>query len=178
MIHRRRSHLRVRIHSLTGALAISAAVVLGACAGGPMPEDGPGGPPVVRAPSVYGLIGERSRLDLTSEQIEALDSIGGWVAEQMEDTRYEVGQRTAAADSAALRANRDQIRQISEQVNAGVRAILTAEQQQTACDLERQRAERDGDRIDPRIRPGGDRRPAVRQGWSWCASDSAPDARV
>jgi hypothetical protein len=172
--------------------------------GGPAPAGGPsdvaltmeavgGGPP-----SIYGLIGDRERLSLTSAQVNALDSISvAWsAADQV--LRRELreawgGDRPRGGDGMVrARPVLERIAINNQVATEGVEALLNEEQRGIACQLQaEQRAERG--QVAPRVSstaprgPGGgaprarpnaaevqamDRGP---RGWPWCAA-ARPDA--
>jgi hypothetical protein len=103
------------------------------------------------APSVYGLIGERERLELTSDQVEALDSIGNWLATEnrklekdlddkgigvavlLADTLGEVNGRRVS--DAALETV-EKYRSAHDSASDGVEALLTVEQRAEVCRVE------------------------------------------
>jgi hypothetical protein len=178
-----------------GALVLLAA----ACGPGPSPTTAPmmAAPGTLESPPVYALLGDRQALDLESEQISALDSIGGWLsAENAPRTRrlqelrggYRArGGAPAIPASEEARELVEQIRQTNRRAAEGVHQVLTPEQRARTCELfqdtdqhrvrretVRQRDARGGQQ------PGRARRqaerPTVAPVWFWCAEDAAVTA--
>jgi hypothetical protein len=153
----------------------AAALLLAAC-GGPQPMEGPQpagsgrGMPRdslqrelftawrgAQMPSVYGLIGARERLKLTSAQVTTLDSIAEAVREQNRPYADSLGRFTRSGNGGPIRMptndaqRRDFIvilKQMGENTLRGVervQAVLNAEQRAAACELAaEERRERSG----------------------------------
>lgn len=155
-------------------------LALTACGGTPQQTMTPIGPPPVRAPSVYGLLGERERLDLTSDQIEALDSIGRWLASETEEIRDDLAPRPRAGrqqpDSAEIATLGEAITAANVQAIEGVESLLSAEQRETVCALQREARDRADEAGATDARPmtvGGGRNMGMvsRARWTWCADE-------
>ena len=195
---------------------------LAAC-GAPGPEERPrpGPGPVSHAPEavvqepafgwmepprVYALIGDRERLQLTSAQITALDSIGEWVTEANREPNQQMRSRLARAPrrggrptpvaQAGAQPLMEQMARNNEQAMKGVEALLTDEQKRLACEIARERREdvmgvgEGGQAPDTRVpgvvrRPGtgmqrvrGDSLTLLRRGWRWCRPQAGPPPAV
>jgi hypothetical protein len=157
-------------------IILSAAVLLLAACGGPQPQEGPQpagsgrGMPRdslqrelfaayrgAQMPSVYGLIGARERLKLTSPQVTALDSIAEAVREQNRPFADSLGRFTRSGNGGPIRlptndAQRRDFIVILQRMGVntrrgveGVQAVLNAEQRAAACALAaEERSERRG----------------------------------
>ena len=156
-------------------ISLSAAALLLAACGGPRPMEGPqpagsGGMPRdslqrelftawrgAQMPSVYGLIGARERLKLTSAQVTTLDSVAEAVREQNRPYADSLGRFTRSGNGGPIRMptndaqRRDFIvilKQMGENTHHGVervQAVLNAEQRAGACELAaEERRERSG----------------------------------
>jgi len=167
-------------------ITLSAAVLLLAACGGPQPQEGPQpagsgrGMPRdslqrelftawrgAQMPSVYGLIGARERLKLTSAQVTALDSIAEAVREQNRPFADSLGRFTRTGSGGPIRmptndAQRRDFIDILQRMGVntrrgvdGVQAVLNAEQRTAACALAaEERSERFG-RMEGRGGMGG-----------------------
>jgi hypothetical protein len=171
-------------------IALSTAALLLAACGGPRPQNGPqpagsgGGMPRdslqrelftawrgAQMPSVYGLIGARERLKLTSAQVTLLDSIAEAVREQNRPYADSLGRFTRSGNGGPIRMpsndaqRRDFIvilKQMGENTHRGVegvQSVLNAEQRAGACVLAaEERGERFGRREGGRGGMGGEGR--------------------
>src|SRR5690606_16120736 len=103
-------------------------------------------------PSVFALIGNRAELELSSHQIEALDSIGEWLARTNSPIDEQLRRMGVAPFSPgpAMRGGRmqipeeaeplrEQIRQNNRQAMTGVGEQLTPEQKQRICERRERR---------------------------------------
>lgn len=143
-------------------------------------------PLMLEPPPIYSLIGFRTDLELTSEQVEALDSIAQAVQAETQPLLADLRQQ-AAQQSRRYRGaipvsdlTRPAILEVREKNRAAVRAVedlLTPEQETEVCrllDLERRE---DRSRNRDRDRPAS-RRPSAMGAdsllfhtgpvWSWC----------
>lgn len=184
---------------------------LAACGGQPNPQGGPapasapgpggrdeslvldvsGG----STPSIYGLLGERQRLRLTSAQVTTLDSIGVVLAAANDSLRRSVRE---AWNGDRPRPGREQwqrtqpaLVQIARNNRAAsmlVHNTLTEEQRGIACDIQaevRARRPEPVRRAPPGSRRiGGRRAPAdsatlrrAPDGWHWCPPPAEPGRR-
>jgi hypothetical protein len=174
----------------------AAALVLAACGtADPTPRDAElmAAYRGTQAPSIYGLIGERQRLSLTSPQVTALDSI----AEELRTTNHRLTDSlreiTGSRSGGPVRAPRDSVqraaflpvlRQIGQNNQAAVRAVeaaLTPDQRRIVCGIARENLDERTLQAGRRGPPGGMRRmppggmepdslmPAGYRGWPWCA---------
>lgn len=142
----------------------------------------------MQPPPVHALLGFRARLQLTSAQVAALDSIGQQVSTANGPLMDELREATAETSSprgygyrrrprqlddeerAALRKVRDNNRRAVE----AVRTVLTAEQERTTCEIFDQ--DRPGTSAQPRTgqRRGMEgMRMVGRRTWPWCATPGA-----
>jgi hypothetical protein len=186
---------------------------LAACGAQPDPESGPAPAselerteglewPLVMdmsgagTPSVYGLIGERQRLGLTSAQVTTLDSIGVVLAAANDSLRrsvrdawdgdrprrgYERWERTRPALVQIARNNRA--------ASVLVQNTLSEAQRGIACEIQAEVRARRPEPVRPQLpgsrRIGGRRRPpadsaALRrpvEGWPWCPPPAEPGRR-
>jgi hypothetical protein len=141
-------------------------------AGGPQPPAG------IEPPPIYALLGQRERLELTSEQIAALDSIGIWIDTANSAARATLGPalldggdpanggpgRVIPRDSASLAARSVVVANNAAALN-GVVAVLKEAQRARVCELF------DPERVAVRA-PERRRRsvaPASGNRWPWCA---------
>lgn len=141
----------------------------------------------VEPPPVHALLGHRAALNLTSEQIGMLDSIGQWIhAEnaplqaEMQSRRGNRQNRTGGAlsrDPEALSVIQ-QLIQNNRQAMRSVQEVLTPEQQAQVCTLFRSTETRPRRTPTPRARPRGRGADALdveisRPTWEWCAAEDA-----
>lgn len=169
-------------------------LVLAACApGAPAPEPEPLVPqPWVEPPRVYSLIGERAELELTAEQVEALDSVGVALAEEnrplvQRARELQAGRRISQERAAILRPLLEEIRDKNLAAQNRVQEILTQEQEREVCQIfgldrarlspeQRRRLEREEEIRRRRAEMEGDTT-AVAAGrariWRWCAPTAA-----
>lgn len=169
-------------------------LVLVACAtGAPAPEPEPLVPqPWVEPPRVYSLIGERAELELTAEQVEALDSLGVALAEEnrplvQRARELQAGRRISQERAAILRPLLEEIRDNNLAAQNRVQEILTEEQEREVCAIfgldrarlspeQRRRLERAEEMRRRQAEMQGDTIPvaAGRAGiWRWCAPAAA-----
>lgn len=182
-----------------------ALAALAACGGQPAPQDGPapaGGPSDVALtmdavggapPSIFGLIGARERLSLTSAQVNALDSISvAWSAAD-QSLRRELretwgGDRPRGGDAMQrARPTLERIAQNNQAAAQAVEGVLNEDQRRIACELQAEQRDERGPpapRVSsdaPRGPGGGAPRARPRQGdvmmmsrgprgWPWCAA--------
>lgn len=139
-------------------------LALGACssapASAPAPANGPAGSRTGmgggfegpgQTPVVFGLLGQRERLNLSSAQVTALDSIGedlrvrnSSLMTHLRELRDSVGggdrmndrERTAYAERS--RPTLEQLRTNNQAAMSAIQAVLTPAQQQTACEIQRE----------------------------------------
>ncbi|HEU0012204.1 MAG TPA: hypothetical protein VFQ45_00900 [Longimicrobium sp.] len=188
--------------------AVMACLLAAACGGAQEPAEGPapqegtgpmmgmgmmgGGP---GAPPVYGLIGARERLALTSAQVTALDSIGAAVERenrelrrQLEDRGFRPGSRPTQAQMEAARPVLERMQENNRRAMEAVGELLSQEQRQGACAVQQEaRESRAGRRDEGRGRMSG--RGGARmggrggmmadstmtgraRGWPWCPAPS------
>ena len=116
-----------------------------ACSAAPPPEGPPPAlvtPTMLQPPPIYALIGHRDRLELSSQQINGLDSIAvalkdendgliDELQERSEITRNQTGLIVGDEGRPLLEQIRDNNREASEAVGR----LLTSDQQTTTCDL-------------------------------------------
>jgi hypothetical protein len=199
-------------------ITLSAALLLLAACGGPREMEGPypagSGRDLPRdsalrelfvawrgaqMPSVYGLIGAREQLKLTSAQVTTLDSIAEAVREQNRPFADSLGRFTRSGNGGPIRMptndaqRRDFIvilKQMGENTRRGVegvQAVLNAEQRTAACALAQEERRWRGGRMQGRGGMGGEgrggrggrRMPAMMDsvggrtgGWPWCGARS------
>jgi hypothetical protein len=147
----------------------------------PMDPDTTITPLSISAPPIYALLGFRRELDLTSEQIAALDELAQNVqadnADLLKGLRANSRERQRQPGFYDLLPEGipllEEVRENYRQAGEAVLAVLDDEQQTTACRLFRpDRVGRFASRagaaaeIDPLTNP---------EAWSWCAS-TAPEA--
>lgn len=154
-----------------------AVTLFAGCALGPRQAAAPSGSLPVRAPSVFGLLGERERLELTSAQVEAIDSIGLWLASETERIGEEFGSDERAdrsqPDTTEVRTRADAITAAHVQAIDGVETLLTQTQREMVCTIQREeREERSEDdaRAERRSRLGGPDG-VTRARWTWCPEE-------
>lgn len=148
------------------------------------------GPLSLEPPPVYSLLGYRADLDLTSEQITALDSIGRAAAVRnrvVADSLRELPDVSGGRYRGAIPVNEqtqpllDRIREQNREAVRAVEEILTPEQETEVCRLfDPARRDRDRDRATPVPRRRGGinvdtttYRSSAR--WSWCAPTMPAD---
>lgn len=158
-----------------------------ACAPPADPADAPAvrdGLTMIDAPPVYSLLGYRDRLDLTSAQVAALDSVARAVQEQNRPLVEELREQTQRARPQSRRpVVTEEMQPLLERISennraamAAVQEVLTPEQEATACRL----AAGPSDRPQPERRArGGARRGTAPADslrgtlggrvWSWCS---------
>lgn len=161
---------------------------MGAC--GPAQNTFPAGavnPLALDPPPVYSLLGYRDRLSLTSEQVEALDSIAQEVKRRNDPL---VDSLRAVADARSGRARgiipiTDETRPLLERVRDqnreaanAVQDVLTDDQEVQVCQLlDQQRQDRtrrrgERDRPLPEIAPADTALFMPLRGWPWCGPPS------
>lgn len=175
-------------------LAVCALLAVAACGRGIDPNDPTAMVPplALEPPPIYALLGYRSDLELTSEQVSALDSI----AQAVDDsTRAAVAElRRASSENSRYRGMvpitdesrplLNQVREHHRRAALAVQEVLDEEQEAEVCRLyEPDRAERERMRGREGIRRAqGDDRIRARLGadsllmtprsfWSWCPSE-------
>lgn len=104
-------------------------------------------------PQVHGLLGERERLQLSTEQVAALDSIGAWLGSEARRLDLESGQTDAARS--------ERIGTLDRRATAAVEALLTPAQRTLVCALDVGA----GSAAEPRASLAEH---AARPAWSWC----------
>ncbi|HEX8274752.1 MAG TPA: hypothetical protein VF615_19120 [Longimicrobiaceae bacterium] len=156
------------------------------------PGERPGGrthPAAAAAPTVYALFGHREALALSSAQVAAIDSIGGWLQLRnealLDSLRLGDDGRTSRLPADSADALMERIRANQRAAVDGVAAALTAEQRGRACQLfAEQRGERErrsrGGRPSLARRPRGSARDTLPGGprarWGWCAPSAVAAA--
>lgn len=168
---------------LTSVLGL---LVLAAACGGPAQPARNAPPtqapmqPMVATPPVYALLGQRQALNLTSAQIQVLDSIGTGLQAQNSEAMRQIREirgddvyrprRLSQQDIDRMRPLLDQVRENNRRAQERVQATLTTEQQQRVCELfregrDRRRGSGDerGNRDDSQRRRPNDR-PGMRPG--------------
>lgn len=162
-------------------------LLLGVPACGPAQTSFPAGsvnPLALEPPPVYSLLGYRDRLELTSEQVESLDSIAQAVKRSTDPI---IDSLRAVADARGGRARgiipiTDETRPLLEEVrerNFGaaraVQEVLTDEQEDGVCRIvdrrwqEETRRSRETDRRIPEIAQRDSALFMPLRGWPWCA---------
>ncbi|HVG46171.1 MAG TPA: Spy/CpxP family protein refolding chaperone [Longimicrobium sp.] len=118
-------------------------------------------------PSVFGLIGARERLKLTSAQVTALDSIAQAVREQNRPLTESLRETTRSGNGGPIRQPRSDeerqefislLRRAGENTRrgvAGVQAVLNAEQRAAACALALEERRQRSAYFEPRGAGGG-----------------------
>jgi hypothetical protein len=163
------------------------------CASGNPPVDGVPGSAVgdlseraAAVPPIYSLLGQREALALSSDQIAALDSIGMWLESANRPLIDEVFDRGVRRDPDPILREGDPPRlsregrpmlvdlaENNEAAEAGVGAVLTADQRGSVCALFR-RLREDPRREIPhstarlRVAPGFGAPDGGNYRWSWC----------
>jgi hypothetical protein len=138
----------------------------------------------VQPPPVHALLGYREELELTSEQVEAIDSIGQWLFSSGDEMRARLREVQASrpprgdpqattATLSMLTSLRDRNREATE----GVQALLTDEQEAKVCELFREDRSRSASREPPARarRPAGYTPGPLPPVWSWCAPQADAD---
>lgn len=136
-------------------------------------------------PPVYALLGYRDRLNLTSPQVVALDSIAQQAREANRPANDQLRDPRSTPNLEQTRALVEQIRQNNRRAAEGVHAVLTAPQRTETCTLFGGGSEEDEPvRRPPRTQ--GHPRPsaadtlfAPRRGpvWYWCTAAADSVAR-
>lgn len=159
-------------------VGISLALLAG-CALAPRQASSPNQPPPVRAPSVFALLGERERLELTSGQVEALDSIGRWLASETERVAEELAPADRAGraqpDTTEVRTRAEAVTAVHAQAIESVEGLLTETQREMVCTIQREeRDERGEDDVRaPRRSPLDGPVGFARARWTWCPEEQA-----
>jgi hypothetical protein len=181
--------------------ALLALVALVGCGAG-QATSGPASSPEAAAelrgldtPPVYSLLGYRETLELTSEQITRIDSIGSWIDSANRGLRpgpaeaqrrqgsggFFGGQGRGPAATPEAQAAMDSLRANNRAAVQALEQVLTEEQRARVCELNRP------DRQPPAGRRGAASAPDRRgQGgmtvpmggryvWPWCAPPSPPE---
>ena len=150
--------------------------------------------PMLQAPPIYALLGQREKLELTSAQVTALDSVGVWVdtanaslTMQLREMRGEIRPRPAVAGepqtTGEVQPIVERIRANNRQAMEGVKAVLTPEQQAKTCELFRNPR---SDARDARAARANQRRPGMARDslmvgrsrtWEWCDPRPTPESR-
>lgn len=172
-------------------LPLAALLLLAACGGRrepPPASTDPSEPSIatvttLRTPPIYALLGFRDRLQLTSAQITAIDSIGQQVSRAngplVSELREAMNERAARRSRRDLddeeRANFRTVRDNNQRAIQGIQGVLTDEQERIVCELwqddPREAAAR---RARVRGRDGRMIAPLLsRPPWPWCAPPAA-----
>lgn len=162
-------------------------LMLAAC-GAPPPVPPTAAEPAVaplQPPPVFALIGQRETLELTSEQISALDSIGRWNSSANETVTRDPRVRDMRPGDPAVDSVTRVIRQNNLQAARGVETLLSDEQRRQVCEMFQPEGRRDG-RAAPRGAQGRPRtgaqgragRPGMMEDrqlsvWPWCSDPAA-----
>lgn len=147
-------------------------------------------------PTIYGLIGERQRLQLTGAQVTTLDSIAIVLGAANDSLRRSVRQawdgdrpRPGAERWERTRPALLQIARNNRAASLLVQNTLTQEQRGIACEIQAEVRARRPQTVRPQLpgsrRIGGRRRPpadsaALRrpaEGWPWCPPPAEPGRR-
>jgi hypothetical protein len=150
---------------------------------------------MLEPPPIYSLLGFREDLELTSEQITALDSIAQAVERRNAPVIAElrrVGESRSRRSRGAIVVNEqtrpllEQVRDSNREAVRAVEELFTPEQEREVCrlfDLERRGSRREGEREErrdarrgPLPRMGAEADTTLfRQGpvWSWCAAGAS-----
>ena len=176
-------------------LLIAGAIGLSACGGSAgLPRDAVAlvTPLSLGPPPIYALIGYRQELELTSEQIAALDEIAQRLEEENEPLIEELQKNTRQSRSRGQLVVRTEGEELLKQIRENqrkaveeVEALLTEEQKAEVCRLYGERRG-GGDRAADRERAS--RRVANRDtaaenrvvrpiGWQWCSEDRSDRVR-
>jgi hypothetical protein len=168
-------------------------VGLSACSSAAAPAGPPRSlitPTMLQPPPIYALLGHRERLELTSAQINGLDSIAVQLKEENDELIDELAERSdLARDQTALIVSEEgqpileEIRDNNREASEAVGRLLTSTQQTTTCDIfELGDDDRRRGRDRPRIR-GADPEAAdsiwrmlQSRTWPWCGADSPAEA--
>lgn len=145
---------------------------------------------LLQPPPIYALLGEREELELTSEQVVALDSVAQRVpeenrplAERLRELRGEpanVPEDSPIAD-ADVEAVVERIRANNLEAAAAVQAILTPEQRTSTCEIFQEPLDNGREREAParldslRVGTGGILI-ASTQVWPWCVPAAPAEA--
>lgn len=142
----------------------------------------------VQPPPVHALLGHREELELTSEQVVAIDSIGQWLfssgdemrarLREAQSSRPQRGDPQVTAEALSMLTS---LQERNREAIAAVQELLTDEQETKVCELFRE----DRSRSATRAAPARSRRPAgytpgpLPPVWSWCAprADETETAR-
>lgn len=165
-------------------IAFASLLMIAAC--GPAQTTYPAGsvnPLALEPPPIYSLLGYRDRLELTSRQVEALDSIAQDVKRRNDPL---VDSLRMVADARSGRARgiipiTDETRPVLERVRdqnraavAAVQEVLSEEQQTEVCQLfeqtrqDRARTARERDRPRQRVAAADTSLFLPIRGWTWC----------
>jgi hypothetical protein len=174
---------------LKNTLPFALVLAVAACGGSPPPAATPlpeGALIVterVQPPPVHALLGYRTELNLSSEQVAALDSIGQAIFAAGDTVRTQMMERQAQQrgrrDTRGTPALIESLTALSEQnrlAQEAVQEVLTDEQEARVCQLfERDRNRRAAPA--PRARQDRSGRtvqlpPMATRVWSWCAPSS------
>lgn len=161
-------------------------LLLGLPACGPAQTSFPAGsvnPLALEPPPIYSLLGYRDRIELTSEQVESLDSIAQAVKRSTDPI---IDSLRAVADARGGRSRgiipiTDETRPLLEEVRnrnfaaaEAVRQVLTEEQQDRVCRIVDQRRQEETRRSADRSRQPQEIAPRDSalfmplRGWPWC----------
>lgn len=160
--------------------------MLAAC-GSPPPAPSTVAEPAVaplEPPPVFALIGARERLQLTSEQISALDSIGRWNSSANEGVIRDSRVREMRPGDPTIDSVARIVRENNLQAGLGVQTLLSDEQRRQVCELFRPERGRDGRAASrgaqsrPRTGAQGRGRSGTMQErplsvWPWCSDPAA-----
>lgn len=145
-------------------------------------------PTMLQPPPIYALIGHRDRLDLSSDQIEDLDSIAVGLRAQ-NDSLVDQLQGSAIPSRNQMgfliddvgRPILEQIRVNNRDASTAVGRLLSEEQQTATCDLFRPAGSERGRNARPRVR-GADPsaadsiwRALESRVWPWCGQTSVEE---
>ena len=125
----------MRNSNFSGALLAAALMVSAGCASGGAapPEDVERGQEITPNPPVYALIGDRERLELEANQIDALDSIGQWLSASNDSIRTALP-REASRNSDEISAAIEALNANNAQAMAGIEALLSEQQKEQVCE--------------------------------------------
>ncbi len=183
--------------TIRGAGLVTVLLALTACAAtGSLPPNAVVVTPLtLEPPPIYSLLGYRSELKLTSDQVAALDSIGQAVRDENRELVAELrqtsdGRRSQAGALVVTEQGRPVLEAIRENQLAAVDAVshvLDESQRAEVCRLstrESERARRDApERRSPRQPEPPDsldERGALQRpvGWNWCQTQPAADGVI
>jgi Spy/CpxP family protein refolding chaperone len=153
--------------------------------------------PMLQAPPIYALLGQREKLELTSAQVTALDSLGTWIATvnspltmQLREMRGEIRPRPVTGaepqEVAEVEPIVERIRANNRQAMEGVKAVLTPEQQTKTCELFHNQRNDARDPRGARSPRANQRRPGMARDsvmtgrsrtWEWCDTRSTTESR-